>query len=177
MDWRSLPFALAALAVWAFWAGVVPAVNGLVPWDDPIQPGDRIRVSGHVTFQPAVGWNLESGLRTTDHTAGGETSTEDVVLVRDGVRFRIVPGPWRGTPGALLGQLARVGGHDLTGRGQPVVTSAGAGVIEPFRGARAEGVVAAFAGGGLGLEVDAEGPPGQFAAHAQDVERMIASLR
>jgi hypothetical protein len=185
LDKRTLPFALAALAVWALWALVVPWVNGLVDWDDPIRAGDVIQVTDDVTFVPAVGWGLESGLRTTDRTSSGVRSTASVALTHDCVQFMIQRGPWTGTAAALLRQVDKITtltsndeSLQISGSAQPILTRAGdRGVIESFRSARVDGVIAAFVYGDQGLEIQAVGPRGALAAQADEIRKMIESLR
>lgn len=184
LDKRTLPFALAVVAVWALWAVVVPWVNGLVDWDDPIRAGDVIQVTDDVTLVPAVGWGLESGLRTTDRTSSGVRSTASVALTHDGVQFMIQPGPWTGTAAALLRQVDKITtlasndeGFQISGSAQPILTRAGArGVIQSFRSARVDGVIAAFVYGDQGLEIQAVGPSGALAAQADEIRKMIESL-
>jgi hypothetical protein len=185
LDRRTFPFALAALAVWALWALVVPWIDERVEWDDPIRAGDIIQVTDDVTFTPATGWGLESGLRTTDRTASGATAAPNVVLTHDGVLFQIQPGPWDGSPAELLRQIAKItttmsGGESLhvSGSVQPIETAAGIrGVGQSFRSPRVDGLIAAFVYGDEGLEIVVAGPRGQLAAQAAEVRRMIASLQ
>ena len=184
MDRRTFPYAIAAIVVWALWALVVPLIDAAVPWDDPIRPGDTIQVAPGVTFTPAVGWGLQSGLRTTDRTESQATSTENVLLTSGGVQFRITPGPWPGTPAELLAQITKITttasgreGFHVTGGADTVTARSGErGVLETFSSPRAEGIIAAFAFDGLGLQVQAVGPPAQVAARAADVRAMLESI-
>jgi len=109
LDKRRLSFAVAALAVWLFWVVMVPAVDDAVPWRDETRPGDVLQLTPTVTMTPAVGWGVQSGLRTSDRTASGDTS-DNVVLVDDGVAFQITSGAWTGTPTELLDQITVITG-------------------------------------------------------------------
>ena len=137
-----------------------------------------------VTFAPAAGWGLESGLRTTDVTSSGQTST-DVQLTSDGVAFYIQRGPWDGTPRQLLEQITKItttisGGRSFELSSRPVTfqTSSGHdGVLEGFRSTRVEGLLAALVFDGEGLRAQAVGPPEQLASHADDIGRMLSSIR
>ena len=80
-------------------------------WDDPIRAGERIRLTDDVTFAPAAGWGLQSGLRTTDVTRAGQKSTPQVVVTNDGVLFVVQRGAWDGTPRALLDQITKITTH------------------------------------------------------------------
>jgi hypothetical protein len=88
LDQRTIPFAAAAAAVWLLWAIVLPQIDERIAWDDPIRAGQRIQVTDDVTFAPAEGWGLLSGLRTTDVTSSGVRSAPLVALTNNGSRQR-----------------------------------------------------------------------------------------
>lgn len=183
LDKRTLPFAVAALAVWLLWVVVVPAVDDAVPWRDATRPGDVFQVTPTVTMTPAVGWGVQSGLRTSDRTASGDTS-ENVVLVNDGVAFQITSGPWTGTPPELLDQITVITGtvagsesFRLTRGATTIRTAEGdVGVLEGFASPRVEGLIAALVYDGQGLQIQAVGAPEQLEAHAEELGRMISSI-
>jgi hypothetical protein len=183
MDRRTFPFAVGALAVWLLWVLVVPRIDAAVPWSDQVRPGDVFRVTDTVTMTPVVGWGVQSGLRTTDTTASGTTS-DDVVLVADGVAFQITSGPWAGTPAQLLQQATVitgtiVGGDDfrvLDGATTIQTRDGDVGVLEGFATGRAEGLIAALVFDGQGLQIQAAGAPEQLAARAPEIGEMIASI-
>jgi hypothetical protein len=184
LDRRSFPYAVSALLVWVLWAVVVPAVDEAVPWADPIRAGDTIRLSDTVTFTPTVGWNLQEGLRTTDSTASGATSTGGAVLVSGGVRLQIRTGPWAGTPAELLRQITKITttvsagqGFQIDGGTSTIQARTGeTGVLETFSSPRAAGVIAAFVLDDTGFQVQAVGPAEQLGAHAGDIRDMITSI-
>jgi hypothetical protein len=183
MDRRTFPFAIGALAVWLLWVLVVPRIDAAVPWTDQTRPGDVFRVTGAVTMTPAVGWGVQSGLRTTDTTRSGTTS-DDVVLVVDGVSFQITSGPWAGTPAELLAQSTLITRTLVSGGDFRVVDAAttiqtrdgDTGVLEGFATGRSEGLIAALVLDGQGLQVQAAGTPEQLAARAPQIGDMIASI-
>jgi len=183
LDKRTLPSAVTALAVWLLWVVVVPAVDDAVPWRDVTRPGDVFQVTETVTMTPAVGWGVQSGLRTSDRTASGDTS-DVVVLVSDGVAFQITSGPWTGTPTELLNQITVISGTVTGGgsfrltRGATTIRTAqgDVGVLEGFATPRVEGLIAALVYDGQGLEIQAVGAPEQLEAHAEDIGRMISSI-
>ena len=182
LDRRTFPFAIVALVVWALWALVLPWIDQAVPWSDPIRPGDVVQVTGTVTMTPAVGWALQSGLRTTDRTAAGDPPA--VTLADDGVLLQITHGPWAGDAAQLLQQIDRItttvaGGSSLqiAGGARTITARSGeAGVLETFSSPRAEGVLGAFVFDGTGVEIQAVGPPQRLAAHSDDIIAMISSL-
>jgi hypothetical protein len=185
LDRRTLPFALAALAVWLLWTVVLPWVDERVPWNDTIAAGERIRLTDDVTFAPAPGWGLIRGLRTTDRTSSGQTSTGQVELTDDGVLFLAERGAWSGTPRGLLDQITKItsteagrDGFELSTRPTTIQTASGAdGVLAGFKTPRSEGLIAAFVFGGDGLQIQVVGPPAQLADRGEEIGRMIASIR
>jgi hypothetical protein len=185
LDRRTFPFAAAALAVWALWALVLPWINEQVGWDDTIRAGERIQVTDEVSFAPAAGWGLISGLRTTDRTSSGQTSAPAVSLVDGGVQFVIVPGTWDGTPRELLDQITKItttteGGDavEISSRTVAIQTATGVdGVAEGFRSPRSEGIIAALVFGDEGLRIQAVGPPGEVSRKSDEIVRMVESVR
>jgi hypothetical protein len=183
LDRRTVPLAAVALAVWLLWVVVVPAIDAAVPWRDVTRPGDVLQVTPTVTMTPAVGWGVQSGLRTTDRTVSGENS-EDVVLVSGGVTFQVTSGPWTGTPAELLDQVTLITGtvvgtqsFRITQGATTIRTTDGdVGVLESFATPRVEGLVAALVYGDVGLQIQAVGTPEQLAARGGDVQRMISSI-
>ena len=184
MDRRSLPYAAVALAVVALWAWVMPWVNAQVTSDDPIEPGDVLQVAPQVTMQPIAGWELQTGLRTSDRTRSGQTTADDTVLTKDGVTLAVVKGPFKGDLTTLLGQINKITSTESSGqgfslKGQPrsfKTTSGLPGLAEGFQSARVVGVIAALRAGGTGLQVQMVGPPQQMNQHADDLYRMVESL-
>ncbi len=138
-----------------------------------------------MTFAPAPGWGLQSGLRTTDKTSSGQTSTPQVELTNDGVIFLAQRGAWNGTPRALLGQITKItsteagrDGFQLSTRPTSIQTASGVdGVLEGFKTPRSEGLIAAFVFGDTGLQVQVVGAPAQLADRSQEIGRMISSIR
>lgn len=185
LDRRSLPFALAAVGVWLLWTVVLPWVDGRIGWEDTIRAGDRVQLTDDVTFAPAPGWGLQSGLRTTDRTSSGITSTPQVELTNDGVIFLAQRGAWKGTPRALLDQITKItsteAGRDsfeLSTRPTTLQTASGVdGVLEGFRTPRSEGLIAAFVFGDTGLQVQVVGAPAQLADRSEEIGRMLSSIR
>ncbi len=170
LDRRTLPFALAAVAVWLLWTVVLPWVDGRIGWEDTIRAGERVRLADDVTFAPAPGWGLQSGLRTTDTTSSGATSTKQVEVTNDGVIFGVQRGTWTGTPRALLDQITKItsteagrDGFHLSTRPTSIQTASGGdGVLEGFKTPRSEGLIAAFVFGDTGLQVQVVGAPAQL---------------
>lgn len=185
LDKRTIPFAAAAAAIWLLWAIVLPQIDERIAWDDPIRAGQRIQVTDDVTFAPAEGWGLLSGLRTTDVTSSGQRSAPQVALTNNGVSFFVQRGDWDGTPRALLDQVTKItttesggDGFAVSTRPTTIETASGLdGVLEGFRSARVEGLIAAFVAGGQGIEVQVVGTTEQLNKHTDEIGRMLASFR
>jgi len=185
LDRRTLPYAFAAVAVWALWTIVLPWIDNHVAWNDPVRPGQRIQLTDDVSFAPAVGWGVQSGLRTTDVTASGQKATSAVVLTTDGVVFEALRGAWRGTPRALLNQITKItsteagrDGFELSSQPTSIQTSTGKdGVLASFRTPRTEGLIAAFVFGDQGLQIQVVGSPDQLEHRSEEIARMISSIR
>jgi hypothetical protein len=122
LDRRTLPLALVVVGVWLLWTVVAPWVDGRIAWDDTIRAGDRVQLTDDVTFAPAPGWGLVSGLRTTDRTSSGERSTSQAELTTDGVIFLAQRGAWNGTPRALLDQITKITSTEESREGFEVST-------------------------------------------------------
>ncbi|SEE67205.1 hypothetical protein [Jiangella alba] len=184
LDRRTFPFALVALAVWAFWVALVPWIDDHVAWDDRVEAGDVMLVTPDVTFTPAVGWDVTSGIRVGDDTVVGDQSPPDVVLTDGSVTLVMRAGPWDGTPRELLRQITAItttseGGDAfrVTGPAGTVTTGQGhAGAAENFTSPRVTGLLAAFVFGGDGVEVQAVGPPDQLSQREDEITGMIESL-
>ena len=184
LDRRTFPFAIVAVAVWALWTVVVPWIDDRVSWDDRVEAGDVMLVTPDVTFTPAVGWNVVSGVRAGDDSVVGEQSPPPVVITDGSVSLSMQAGPWDGTPAELLRQITKItttieGGDafQVTALAGTVRTDQGAtGVVEGFVSPRVTGQIAAFVFDGDGVEVQVVGPQDQIGARADEIGAMIASL-
>lgn len=183
LDQRTFPFAIIALAVWVLWAYVVPAVDDAIPWEDPIRPGDVLQLTRDATIVPPVGWDLQSGLRTTDQPRTGFVPGP-IVLAHDGLLIQITSGPWTGNAAELLQQVTAITTTTAQGEGFNVTSGADTfttrdgtpGVLETFSAPRTEGVIAAVVIEDDGVQIQAVGPPAQAASLARDVGRMLTSI-
>lgn len=181
IDRRSLPYAGVAFAVIALWAWVLPWVNAQVAWDDTVRAGELIQVTDDVTMTAASGWGILSGLRAIDETRSGQKSIEQVVLVKDGVAFTTLQGPFDGDAKTLLNSAERItatGGSFHTSNDVRNVTTASGirGVAQDFASGRNVGTITTFVVNGVGIEIQVVGPEAQLAALSEETDAMIASL-
>lgn len=184
LDRRSIAYGLVGFAVVALWAWVLPWVNARVAWDDTTRAGEAIQVTTEVTMTVPPGWGVQSGLRTTDEPRGGDQAreVEQTLLVKDGVAFQILQGPFDESPARLLEQATRItgaltAGFHVSGETHNVTTAAGLrGVTESFTTPAGAGSVTAFVVDGQGIEIQVAGPQAQLTALQSEVNTMIDSL-
>ena len=186
LDKRSLWFAIVAFVVWVLWAIVVPRIDAAVGFDRDIRAGERLQLSDTSSFAPAPGWGLRGGLLTTDRPRSGVRSVDEFTVVKDNVVLTVKLGAWSGTPRELLEQINRIStttresddAFTLSTRPTTLQTSSGeTGVIEGYRSARNDGVIAAFVFDDVGIELQALGPRDQMAHHDEEIEQMLRSVR
>lgn len=184
LDRRSIPYAVVAFGVIALWAWVMPWVSAQVAWDDTTRPGEAIQVTPDVTMTVPPGWGVISGFRTDDAPRGGDQAreVEQTVLVKDGVVFSILQGPFDQSPARLLDQANRItgaltSGYHVSGEASNVTTAAGLrGVTQTFTTATGAGAVSAFVVEDTGIEIQAAGPEAQMTSLKSEVDAMIDSL-
>ena len=186
LDRRTLPFALVALAVWVLWAVVVPRIDAAVDFDREVRAGERVQLSDESSFAPAPGWGLRGALTTSDRPRTGARSVGEFTVVKDNVVLTVKLGAWSGTPRELLEQINRIStttresddAFTLSTRPTTLQTGSGeTGVIEGYRSARNDGVIAAFVFDDVGIELQALGPRDQMAHHDEEIEQMLRSVR
>lgn len=183
LDRRSLLPALVAIGIFVFWTILVPAVNGQLDYDDTTRSGDVFLIAEGITMDAEPGWGVESGLRTTDDTAGNVPG-EQVELTSGGVSLQVGSGPFRGDPRTLLSQIEKIsaGSNDneafhVSGDVKPFQTNQGRrGLTQGYTTVDGEGVVAALVLGGTGVQVIATGPEVSLTSKADAVEKMIDSI-
>ncbi len=182
LDRRSLPYAVVAFAVIALWAWVMPWVNDQVAWDDPTRAGDAIQVTENVTMTVPPGWGVVSGLRTSDDTRSQVDATDQTLLIKDGVSFSILQGPFDQSPRTLLAGAERItgaanSGFHISGEVENVTTATGLrGVTQAFTAPVGAGSVTAFVVDGQGIEIQVAGPRAQLTAAQAETDAMINSL-
>src|ERR1044071_6307608 len=107
LDRRSLLPGLVVIGLLVLWTVVVPAVNGLLSYNQQTRAGDVFALDSGLTMDAQEGWGVDSGLLTTDRPSSGVPG-KAVVLVDDGASFVVQPGPFGGSARRLLGQVEKV---------------------------------------------------------------------
>jgi hypothetical protein len=162
---------------------VVPVINAKVPYDDTVKAGDVVELEGNVTFVPAAGWGITSGVRAGNPPLSGEYPATATVV--DGkVKFTVHTAPFHGDANKLLDQiettsdaLNRGRGVRVTGEHATIVTDQGKpGATARVTGPQTGGVIAAFVFNGRGVEAVATGPSDTGPEPTAAVLRMIRSI-
>ena len=182
LDKRSIAPALIVLIFAILIAGVAPAINDGVAYHDKVVAGDVMELSGGVTFEPAAGWGITTGVR---QSASIVSYPAVATVVSSGYAFTIRTAPFTSDSEALLkvirktnNKLVSGGGLRVDGQAQSLTTASGLdGVAARFSSAKSDGAIAAFVSDGLGIEVIVTGPPGDVAEQpAQDIAAMLNSI-
>jgi len=184
MDRRAVvPAAVvAAFAVFSFW--VLPGINNAVTVEDVVRAGDVVQVGESVTFAPAVGWNVEAGVRQGAATGGAQYPAQAEVT-KGAVAFSITTGPFDGSPRRLLGQIRRNNDRVPASSavrivGQPVTfttTTGQHGVLTRFSNGESVGLLAALVFDGTGVETVALGPDAIDNPTTRDIVAMFESVQ
>lgn len=162
---------------------LIPAINGSVSYDDEVVAGDVMELNGQITFVPAVGWGITSGVRSTDIPLAGSFPSSATVT-NSGASFTVRTAPFPGDARGLLEQIKETSDAlstdkslRVTGDPVEVTTHSGdRGVISRFSNSTTDGVIAAFVYDGTGVEVVATGPANVDHRITDDIARMIVSI-
>ncbi|MFF0817472.1 hypothetical protein ACFYVR_20245 [Rhodococcus sp. NPDC003318] len=176
---------LPAFVVLAFaflMAALLPAIDSSIDYDDRVVAGDVIGMAGDITFVPAVGWGVTSGVRVGDEPVS--RSFPSTATLEDGdVSFTVRTGEFSGDAAALLQQIkdtsAALGQHvHVDGTPVPITTESGErGLFARYAGPQFAGALAAFVIDGRGVQVVAVGPSDTEQQRAEDIAGMITSIR
>lgn len=180
--WR-IRLLIPVLVIAALWMVVVPLLDHLVKYDDPIKPGQELLLAPGITFTPTPGWNLEAGLRTTDRTrthAPGAPAR----LVFDTIELNVGTTPFHGSPADLLKEIEReslvFGKETLTATGETLTVPAGGsepdGVAEHYTSPDGQGLTAAFVFDQTGVSVSVVGSSAQMDAEGDRIGEMLTSF-
>ncbi|WP_328810435.1 hypothetical protein [Rhodococcus sp. NBC_00294] len=182
LDRRTIVPGVAVLVLAAVISFVPALVDGAVEYDDPVRSGDVLALDKNVTFTPAVGWNVTDGVRLGNSLAGGGYPST-AALSEAGVTFDLQVADFSGSPEELLDQIRDT--REAYGVESPVVendavaitsTDGHRGVMASFDGPDVDGVIAAFVGGDVGVEVIAVSPTTHDKQSSVDVAQMIESI-
>lgn len=179
MDKRTLPPAIVVLAFLALCLWGLPTISDQIESDDPIVAGDVIQMDKDIEFTPAVGWNLDTGIRQGGSELGSYPDTAG--LSQRGYTFSVMVDDYDGTPAQLMNQL-RKNNQDavddqvrFSGTASSFVTSAGdQGVLVRYSNGSEVGFVATLVFGTTGVEIKGSGS--STTTDPDSVEDMAAML-
>lgn len=193
LDRRTIPLAVVVLAIMAVFLWVFPAIDKAVGWDDETKAGDVLDLGLGVTVTPPVGWELVNGIRVGQAPISGVSSQEATAQFGNGgVTVSVDRSGFDGTADELLDQVNRLRDRSdsepnrsfkVTGPRRSVTTASGlTGVSESYTSATGEGRMLAFTfpadspAKGNGLIITIDGAADQYAAEAEAIDALVASL-
>ena len=190
-DRRTIWPGVVLLIVWAIWAHAMPWIDNQIALDDPIVAGDVVNLGaqGQLTFVPAVGWNLDSGLRLTEGSEGRVGVPSSSSVSSDVVSYSVGVGNWEGTADELLDRMLRVNdsldtlvAKDEQGRDSVANVDGVAGRVVYVRGVDESVLIVAFvfpnsdpALTSIGVEIEVRGQTADFQDQIEEIASMIAT--
>jgi hypothetical protein len=183
LDRRTVRPTLAVFTLAFLMSVVLPVINATVPYHDIVKAGDVLELEGKVTFVPAAGWGITSGLRAGHAPLSGQYPA--TATVENGaMKFTVRTGLFRGDANQLLDQikttseaLNRGRGVRVTGAPTTIVTNQDKqGATVGITGPHTAGIIAAFVFDGRGVEAVATAPSDSGTEPTATVLRMIRSI-
>jgi hypothetical protein len=171
---RRLLACVAVIAGVAALALGLPALAGAIPPQRAVPAEVRLDVGAGVSVVP--------GERTSLDARGTSPSENTVLLEIGGVNYRIQAEAFDGTLAELNDAARRIvadqRGPQALGRETEIRTDQGVrGIAGRFAGADGGGWYQVYASGGVGVIVLVTGSDAALVAHADDVDRVLATLR
>lgn len=185
LDRRTLVPALVVAVVGILFGGVLPLVNNAIDYDDETVSGDVLVVSKGITVVPPVGWQLQSGLRSSD--TGISPAVPPIVLSSSGATVTVSAIASAEDADAILDDFNTLAGKTAErpkftvtgGRVSTTSDSGVAGTLERYAGVGVEGLLAVhtFPERDVAVAVQVEGPPGQLSTVQPDIDQILQSLQ
>ncbi|WP_250003515.1 hypothetical protein [Actinoplanes sp. M2I2] len=184
LDRRMLRPALFVLVVALLLIYGWPALNAIVPWNNPTRAGDVLDLGAGATAVPPVGWQLEDGTLVSDRT-GVSPTQESVKLAKGGATIQMTGASFNGTAAQFLDQVitSQDPQADISGSPATFTTTSGlVGVVRSASGTGGDELLAAFK---MSLSTPATAPallvnvsavPGEFQQVSSEVETFLRSI-
>lgn len=184
LDRRSIAPALVVLAFALLAHLVLPMVNAALSYDEETSAGDVMLLKEGVSFAPAAGWSIESGIVEGDEPVSGSRPAS-TRLTEGQVSYEVTVGEFDGTSADLLDQLKETtdalndsAGLHVTSDPATISTQQGVeGVIARFSGESSDGALAAFVHDGVGVEIVSTAPTTADRETTEEIAEMIVALR
>lgn len=174
---------LAVVGVFLLWTVVLPLVNSALSYSQETESGDVFELGPGLTMDAQPGWDVDSGLLTSQKT---RTQARDrpVVLASGGASFVVEPGPFQGTARQLLRQIEKVDSamsgnktYHVSSRVATSHTNDGhRGVAQAYTTVDGTGVVTALVYGDTGLKIAFTGSSVSMQDQGEQVGKMIDSI-
>ena len=184
LDRRQLKPAIFVLVVALLLIYGWPALNTVVPWDNPIKAGDVLDLGGGATAVPPVGWQLEDGALVSDNT-GVSPTRNTVRLAMGGASIDLAGAAFTGSAAQFLDQviLSEDPNANVSGSPTTFTTASGlVGVVRSASGSDGDELLAAFKmsttdpAPAPALLVDVSTVPGEFQQYSAVIEDFLRSI-
>jgi hypothetical protein len=194
IDRRTIWPGIVLLVVWALWAHVMPWIDDQIESDNPIVAGDVINLGfGQVTFEPAVGWNLDAGTLLVDGEEDAVGVPTSATVSSETVGYTVKSGNWDGTAEELADQMIDVNealdqllAKDEQGRATIVNADGVPGEIVYILGTNSAALIATFVfeqapdatgvtGTPIGVEIEIRGATNNLQEQVEEIAGMINS--
>ncbi|WP_127500790.1 hypothetical protein [Actinoplanes solisilvae] len=184
LDRRQLKPAIFVLVVALLLIYGWPALNAVVPWDNPIKAGDVLDLGDGATAVPPVGWQLEDGALVSDNT--GVSATRDTVrLAMGGATINMIGASFDGSASQFLDQviLSEDPNANISASPTTFTTASGlVGVVRTASGSEGDELLAAFKMSNTdpatapALLVDVNTVPGEFQQYSGEIQDLLRSI-
>jgi hypothetical protein len=181
LDRRTIPPALGVALLALVWAVLVPVIDRAVPEDRRVEAGQVYGAGNGVTVAPPTGWNVESGVPTSEGSPD-RPAPDGVEVTSGGTTVRVLSVRWDGTLPELLDRVDEIhrdvdDGWQVTGGTGSLTTQDGVtGIGEDWRSGDRSGRVLAFLHDGVGVEVVVSSSFVERAAHREEIDDTVASI-
>ncbi|MCY1143478.1 hypothetical protein OWR29_36230 [Actinoplanes sp. Pm04-4] len=184
LDRRQMRPALFVLVVALLLIYGWPALNAVVPWDNPTKAGDVLDLGDGATAVPPVGWQLEDGALVSDRTGVSATS-DNVKLVKAGTTIQMSGASFDGTAAQFLDQVITSENPEADISGSPATfttTSGLVGVVRSASGTGGDELLAAFKMSSTdpvrapALLVNVSAVPGEFQQVSSEIDTFLRSI-
>lgn len=179
LDGRTVWPTVAVAVVVVLFGAILPAVNHAVSPEESIEPGTILDVGLGVSFTPVAGWLLN-----TDATTPGGADQPGVAGVSEtGLLYTVSAEAFEGSLDEFMGLATdrrsnAVDKLEVTSPQQSSATAQGiTGLSETYNGVGVQGSLTVFVSGGVAVTVDADGPEGSVALHADEIEAMTRTIQ
>ncbi|MCO8269737.1 hypothetical protein M1L60_03920 [Actinoplanes sp. TRM 88003] len=161
-----------------------PALNAIVPWDNPTRAGDVLNLGDGATAVPPVGWQLEDGTLVSDRTGVSPTS-DNVKLVKAGTTIQMTGASFNGTAAQFLDQVIRSEDPEADISAAPATFTTASGLVGVVRSASGSGgdeLLAAFKmsksdpAAAPALLVEVAAVPGEFQQVSREIDTFLRSI-